>query len=396
MVSEYLFAIVATMMLSNGLVLAIMSRDLPDNLRPAAHTWQAGTFLIAIGCGLFAIASERPPPMLLVIVNTAFLIGLLAYNRALAKFYGFKASNWLYLPIAVGAFSVFWFSMVDENFQARIIIITIAWCWLMLASIRILARPPRADDSVSRRVLLIIFMIMAVFTALRASVFLFSPLPTDFSVTTGASTVNVVTPIFMAVLPVLGTTSFILLCSDRIRLQWEHAASTDYLTGLPNRRTLTQRAEQLFKKAGQAGAGLSVAIFDIDSFKKINDTHGHDVGDRALQHVADILSTHAGNRTMVARSGGEEFVMLLDGPPEQRLEGLRKAVQDAPCKTDGKVLPLTVSIGVASRGPSDADFSGLLRRADRALYAAKSLGRNRVEVSAPEEDGLAAAGPRVV
>jgi diguanylate cyclase (GGDEF)-like protein len=388
MVSEYLFAIVATMMLSNGLVLAIMSRDLPDNLRPAAHTWQAGTFLIAIGCGLFAIASERPPPMLLVIVNTAFLIGLLAYNRALAKFYGFKASNWLYLPIAVGAFSVFWFSMVDENFQARIIIITIAWCWLMLASIRILARPPRADDSISRRVLLIVFMIMAVFTALRASVFLFSPLPTDFSVTTGASTVNVVTPIFMAVLPVLGTTSFILLCSDRIRLQWEHAASTDYLTGLPNRRTLTQRAEQLFKTAGQAGAGLSVAIFDIDSFKKINDTHGHDVGDRALQHVADILSTHAGNRTMV--------VLLLDGPPEQRLEGLRKAVEDAPCKTDGKVLPLTVSIGVASRGPSDADFSGLLRRADRALYAAKSLGRNRVEVSTPEEDGLAAAGPRAV
>lgn len=390
MVSGYVFAIVATMMLSNGLVLAIISRDLPDELRPAANTWQTGTFLVAIGCAMFAMASDRPHPLVLTFVNTAFLLGLFAYEGALAKFYSYKTSRLHYLPIAIGVFCVFWFSLIDENFKARILIVTLAWCWLMVASIRILARPPQQDDSVSRRVLLVIFTVMAAFTALRAIVLLADNLPYNFSVTTDASAINMLTPIFMTVLPVLGTTTFILLCSDRIRMQWVHAASTDYLTGLPNRRTLTRRAEQLFAGSGRSGTELSVAIFDIDSFKKINDSHGHDVGDCALQHVAGILSTHAGNRTTVARSGGEEFVMLFDGPPKERLESLRRAVEATPCRTQDKVLNLTVSVGVATRCPSDPDFSGLLRRADRALYIAKSLGRNRVEISDPESGNAAA------
>lgn len=384
MVSGYVFAIVATMMLSNGLVLAIISRDLPQELRPAANTWQTGTFLVAIGCAMFAIASDRPPPLLLVAVNTAFLLGLFAYHGALAKFYNHKTCKVLYVPVVVGAFSVFWFSLVDENFNARILIITLAWSWLMVASIRILARPPQQDDSVSRRVLLVVFTIMAGFTALRAIALLAAQLPYNFSVTTDASAINMVTPVFMTVLPVLGTTTFILLCSDRIHMQWVHAASTDYLTGLPNRRTLTQRAERLFSGTFRPGDELSVAIFDIDNFKKINDSHGHDVGDSALQHVAGILSAHAGKRAMVARSGGEEFVMLFDGPPRERIEGLRQAVEDAPCRAEGKLMNLTVSVGVATRCPSDQNFSGLLRRADRALYGAKSLGRNRVEISGSE------------
>lgn len=383
MVSGYVFAIVATMMLSNGLVLAVLMRDLPAELRPAANIWQAGTFLIALGCGMFAIASVQPHPLLLVMVNSAFLFGLLFYKSGLTKFYNYRSSALHYIPIIAGAGSVFWFSAIEENFKARIIIITIAWCWLMLGSVRVLFRARRQDESASRKVLLCIFAIMAVFTALRGAVFITNPLPTDFSVTNSASVLNLVTPIFMAVLPVLGTTSFILICSDRIRMQWEHAASTDYLTDLPNRRTLTQRAEMLFNAVGRSNAPLSVAIFDIDNFKKINDTYGHEVGDRALQHVAGILKAQANPGTMVARSGGEEFVMLFDADCGGKTESLRKAVENTPFGADGDTIQVTVSVGVARRGPLDRDFSDLLRRADRALYAAKKGGRNRVETSLP-------------
>lgn len=383
MVSGYVFAIVATMMLSNGLVLAVLMRDLPAELRPAANIWQAGTFLIALGCGMFAIASVQPHPLLLVMVNSAFLFGLLFYKSGLTKFYNYRSSALHYIPIIAGAGSVFWFSAIEENFKARIIIITIAWCWLMLGSVRVLFRARRQDESASRKVLLCIFAIMAVFTALRGAVFITNPLPTDFSVTNSASVLNLVTPIFMAVLPVLGTTSFILICSDRIRMQWEHAASTDYLTDLPNRRTLTQRAEMLFNAVGRSNAPLSVAIFDIDNFKKINDTYGHEVGDRALQHVAGILKAQANPGTMVARSGGEEFVMLFDVDCGGKTENLRKAVENTPFGADGDTIQVTVSVGVATRGPLDRDFSDLLRRADRALYAAKKGGRNRVETSLP-------------
>ncbi len=381
MVSAYVFAIVATMMLANGGVLAVITRDLPVSLRPAANTWQVGTFLIAIGCGLFAVASDRPHPFLLVTVNTAFLFGLLIYGNALARFYDRTLSPLHCLPILAGIGIIFWFSVVDENFKVRILGISIAWCWLMLASIEILARQSRHDDSASRTVLLVIFIVMVGFTALRGVAFVANPLPADFSVTNSSSNVNLVTPIFMAVLPVLGTTSFILMCSDRIRLQWERAASTDYLTGLPNRRTLARHAEKLFSAASRLCSPLTVAIFDIDDFKRINDTYGHDVGDQALQHIADILSAGAGTGTMVARTGGEEFVMLFDTCPDDRIEELRKAVAATPFKIDRASIPITVSVGVATCSVEDREFSDLLRRADRALYTAKSGGRNRVETS---------------
>jgi diguanylate cyclase (GGDEF)-like protein len=202
------------------------------------------------------------------------------------------------------------------------------------------------------------------------------------------SLMNVATPMIATLLPVIGTTGFLLLCSDRIRRDWERAASTDYLTGLANRRTLAAAGELGLRTARAGNGRLAVAVIDIDHFKSINDRYGHDIGDLALQHVARCLASACASRDLPARQGGEEFVVLyhqLD-PPQAlaAAERARAAVAAQPFCAAEVTIPITVSIGVTSLRAEDHQFDDLLRRADQALYAAKAAGRNRV-VSGPSE-----------
>ena len=126
---------------------------------------------------------------------------------------------------------------------------------------------------------------------------------------------------------------------------------------------------------------------DIDHFKRINDEHGHEMGDVALKHVAGRLQSACRGAELPARQGGEEFVVLFDNlqlhDAPAAGERLRQAVAQAPFTAGDLVLPLTVSIGLAVLRADDTHFDSLLRRADEALYVAKATGRNRVEI-APE------------
>lgn len=154
------------------------------------------------------------------------------------------------------------------------------------------------------------------------------------------------------------------------------ASLTDELTGLPNRRAAGLRLAQLLEGLASGDGPLAVAIADIDFFKAINDRHGHRVGDDVLLRVAGALGAHAPFDAMVARLGGEEFVILLPGlsveDAVRACDAMRAAVAGL---EDGH--PVTVSIGVTASTPGD-DVSSLYSRADRALYIAKKGGRNRV------------------
>ncbi|QIG49327.1 GGDEF domain-containing protein [Nordella sp. HKS 07] len=189
----------------------------------------------------------------------------------------------------------------------------------------------------------------------------------------------------MTVLPAISTTAFALMCSDRIRRQWEHAASTDHLTGLANRRTLTEVGNERFAIAKIKGPSLAAAVLDIDNFKAINDTHGHEDGDKALIHVAFRLQVGTRKSDFIAQAGGEEFVVLMTGldaaSAGAAAERLRLTVEQDIFSIGDEAIPLTVSIGVALYDEDDRNFADMLRRADKALYLAKSRGRNRVELA---------------
>ncbi|MEC9408573.1 MAG: diguanylate cyclase [Abyssibacter sp.] len=160
-------------------------------------------------------------------------------------------------------------------------------------------------------------------------------------------------------------------------------ATTDVLTGLPNRAHFTQQATQEIERARRYFEPVSVAMVDVDHFKSVNDTHGHHVGDLALQHVAGILRSNARRIDILGRLGGEEFALLLPRantqPAVELCERMRVALYQSRVETPTGPLQIAASVGVASLNRESTTLDSLLERADKALYKAKRQGRNRVE-----------------
>jgi diguanylate cyclase len=163
----------------------------------------------------------------------------------------------------------------------------------------------------------------------------------------------------------------------------EEEARRDALTGLPNRRAFTDRYDELM----ETGASFAVALCDIDRFKRINDSHGHAVGDRVLRTVARILEKSC-DGAMVARYGGEEFIIVFPWTDAAAASRIIDAARDAVAarnfrvrETDAPVGQITLSAGVVAAAAGES-VDALLSRVDTLLYRAKNDGRNRVEAEA--------------
>ncbi|MGQ0799410.1 MAG: diguanylate cyclase [Pseudomarimonas sp.] len=379
------FLIATMMMLLNGGVLGLVHSGLPADLRPSAFSWRVGTLLMAAGCVLLVVQAQLPALFVLPLANGLLLLGISGYWRAMRQFYGIPDRWLLLLPTVLGVISIAWFTAVVPSLVARVVAMSVIWAGLMFACIHSMRMHTPREDSVSRRVLIAILLLVVVFMLLRAVYFLFN-MSADGTVIDSHHWINLITPMVAAVLPVIGTTAFLLMCSERIRRQWEMAASTDYLTGLPNRRTLAASGERLLQMSRSEGARLAVCVIDIDHFKSINDRFGHDVGDQALRFVASRISAACSDGDMPARQGGEEFAVLLErADGEQALaaaERIRGSIAGAPFFVSGNPLTITASLGVAVFGRNDHLLDDGLRRADEALYLSKSNGRNRSTLAA--------------
>ena len=158
----------------------------------------------------------------------------------------------------------------------------------------------------------------------------------------------------------------------------ERVANTDALTGLANRHAATRA---LGERLGRIPEPLTVMLLDLDEFKRINDSHGHQAGDAVLQEAATRMRAALPEDALLGRWGGEEFIAILDGVPGREpasvAEAMRAALAAAPVTFEGTAIPVTVSIGVATAFAADG-IDTLLAEADAALYRAKGAGRNRV------------------
>jgi diguanylate cyclase (GGDEF)-like protein len=195
---------------------------------------------------------------------------------------------------------------------------------------------------------------------------------------------------------VVGTTVFLLaLLRERSEEGHKRAAQIDSLTGLLNRRAFMDAAERSLKRATFEGVALYVVMLDLDHFKPINDTHGHAVGDRVLILFGGILRRVLRPSDVVGRIGGEEFALALSGAgPEAALaiaERIRASFAAEAQFFEGRPLGATVSAGVAAIPPNGPSIDDVLAAADRALYKAKSHGRNQVAVDGGAEEQLRAA-----
>ncbi len=163
----------------------------------------------------------------------------------------------------------------------------------------------------------------------------------------------------------------------------ERLSISDGLTGLYNHRHIHGLLHEEWERAQRTGERLTLAMFDLDHFKAVNDTHGHQAGDRVLQGLADILRETAREIDRLGRYGGEEFMAVLPETGidngEVFVERVRRDVARRPFRVNGRSIRMTVSAGIATYPHAEVDTPGaLVRCADQALYAAKAGGRNLV------------------
>jgi diguanylate cyclase (GGDEF)-like protein len=182
-------------------------------------------------------------------------------------------------------------------------------------------------------------------------------------------------------LEVLASHLAVSLVNARMVHKLETMATTDGLTGLFNKRAMLEAAAQKIQASARFGRKLSVLVADLDHFKKVNDTYGHDVGDRVIIAMAGVLKETKRATDVVARFGGEEFVVLCEETDDAGAmllaERVRARMEELSIDTPSGPLRVTCSIGVATFPDVGTDWDTLFKAADEALYLAKRAGRNR-------------------
>ena len=155
----------------------------------------------------------------------------------------------------------------------------------------------------------------------------------------------------------------------------------DYLTNIPNRRYLFETGSKYFHLAKREENSLSIICIDIDHFKKINDTYGHDIGDEILKLVAKTMGRFVRKSDIIARTGGEEFTILLNNEDASNAyivaEKIRTTIEDLNYKNDNQVVKITISLGISQLKNDDINLNSIIKRADTALYQAKEQNRNK-------------------
>ncbi|WP_087016235.1 GGDEF domain-containing protein [Thaumasiovibrio subtropicus] len=172
---------------------------------------------------------------------------------------------------------------------------------------------------------------------------------------------------------------------ENVEKRLRDIAMTDPLTGLCNRLSLAAEYQDIVEKSGDKP--VSLILLDLDYFKQVNDRYGHEVGDLALIHVANVIKMNVSEREKIFRIGGEEFCITSEGSGKYEAkriaEHIRCVISHTTFHHEQQVIPLSASIGISSAGDDGNEFATLYRKADRRMYHAKKTGRNRVVDSDP-------------
>jgi diguanylate cyclase (GGDEF)-like protein len=371
-------------LLTNALLL-LSWRSLPRSLRPSLRWWLSGMLLHPVGFALVALRGTAPDWLSVLTANTVIALGLACMAISLRNFYDLpERRRELYGFSALVALVAVWFTDVQPSPHWRVVGLASLMAVLVGSSARAVFRRHGPAGTVPRLTGGLFALAALAMLARAGHELLWPALETNLI---KSSAVNSVCLGALLLLPVLTTVGFLLMCTQRSQEELERTARLDHLTGIYNRRAIEDLASRALSAARRHGIPLAILILDLDHFKRINDQFGHEAGDRALIETVRRMREIMRAEDLVGRQGGEEFVALMPDidlrSAHAAAERLRRAFAERPMSVpdgDGSPVELTVtvSVGVAALQADDLLFSHLLRRADRAMYAAKAAGRNKV------------------
>jgi diguanylate cyclase (GGDEF)-like protein len=361
------------------IALAAVIRDFPRESRESREElryWTLGIGLLATGWMLIAARGHVPDVASVVMGNLALFLGFQSLLFALRAFLRLPVLRWrdAPLPLLQVAVSIVFF-WIWPSLTARMVLGALLVAAVLAESARVLwIHAPRPQPMAYHVVG--VSMVAAMLILLARAVVQMSALGVDHMMQASAMQSLAFTLSNLA--PLVSTLGFLLMINERLQRELHRLAIADPLTGLANRRELQRRGNALLLEPCRK---VAVVAIDADHFKHINDTRGHEAGDTVLVELAERLRHAARAEDVVARLGGEEFVLLMaDTDVEEahrRAEALRRDIAETPAVLEDGPLSVTVSVGVVARGDAGS-LAGLLHVADRAMYAAKAAGRNRV------------------
>ena len=355
-----------------SVVLYFLRRNYPPSVKGLGD-WSFATALLFFG-GLAAATRGKSHDLLsITLANLLIFSGCFFQYVGSQRFFGLvpRLAPGL-LAIAVLVLISGWFTVVDPNYRWRLMISILVMTTLFVAHAQLIyANGPR---SFAHWFSFGVLICAIASQALRFATAWLYPLGTGILDNTPQNLAYILAYPFVMLLFAI---SLILLATDQVRAEFEHLASHDSLTNALTRRQLAGVCTQELERCQRHGRVLSLMLIDLDHFKRINDSRGHQAGDMVLVQFVAVVNSLLRSADVIGRIGGEEFVVLLPETPVEVAHVVAERIR-AKVGTMAGPINLTVSIGVTTNLPIGDSVDAMMARADAAMYNAKEQGRNQV------------------
>lgn len=366
-----------------AIVLTLLARATPLPV-PGLRIWAEGAWLVFLALFLLGLRDWVSPLASVTLGNSALILAYIVWLAGSRQHIGERVRWQAWLGIWVVAIAaVTWFVYGEESFRARVVIVAGLCAFICAYHAWVLLHHPHTDrfgKSIGITLTTSWLAILAVVYGARALHAM--ALSQGDSGLLSQDAIQIVYTGSFTICNLMLVIGFATMASDHVRALVEEQATRDSLTGTLNRKALFESLERERSRSIRTSQSFSVAMLDVDHFKKINDGYGHPVGDQVLIHLCKRMRSLVRPHDFVARYGGEEFIVVMpDTAMAAALPAAQRILSEA-VKVDGSSLPaFTVSIGLAEWASTEEAVDAMIARADRALYRAKANGRNRVEVS---------------
>jgi diguanylate cyclase (GGDEF)-like protein len=361
------------MTLVMSLVLGFMRRYYPPSVLGLGY-WAWTPVIWTASIGMFVVSNEAWIDWIRLLGNGLLIGGYALFYIGCRRFFA-QPSAWQRVLAGWGLtmLALAWFSWGHPSYDARATVATLAIVCLYAATLGFLWRHGSRNFPV--RMVQFTLSLHMVVLLVRLLKYFSGNAVHDLMAASMVQTLYLGSYALVVLLLCIGA---VLMATDRVRTELEHMASHDALTGTLNRRAILDVCAGEHERSVRYGQAFSLMMIDLDYFKAVNDTHGHQHGDRVLVHFANCTRAALRRADRFGRYGGEEFLAVLPHAVTDAALPVAERIRTA--QTTGHALACTASIGVTHwRGPDDS-LDAMLGRADAALYQAKAQGRNRVHV----------------